>query len=99
MIGAASAGASVWIGSFAAAAGLLASAGALKAARPHATARALRDMGLPGRLSLVAGLVRVGGAAEAAGTRADASRTQVTATRAAANHRRRVAACRAAACR
>ena len=62
----ASAGASVWIGPFAAAAGLLAGAGALKAARPHATARALKDMGLPGRLSLVAGLVRVGGAAEAA---------------------------------
>ncbi|TML38585.1 MAG: hypothetical protein E6G27_13835 [Actinobacteria bacterium] len=61
----ASAGASVWIGPFAAAAGLLAGAGALKAARPHATARALKDMGLPGRLSLVAGLVRVGGAAEA----------------------------------
>jgi len=65
VIATASAGASVWIGPFAAASGLLAGAGALKAARPHATARALKDMGLPGRLSLVAGLVRVGGAAEA----------------------------------
>ena len=65
MIAAASTGASVWIGTFAAAAGLLAGAGVLKAARPHATARALMDLGLPGRLSLVAGLVRVGGVAEA----------------------------------
>ena len=66
----ASPGASVWIGPFAAAAGLLAGAGALKAARPHATARALKDMGLPGRLrDPVARLLRqtrVGGAAEAA---------------------------------
>ena len=57
--------ASVWIGPFAAVAVLLAGAGIAKAVRPHATARALLDMGLPGRLPALSLLVRIGGMAEA----------------------------------
>jgi hypothetical protein len=56
---------SVWIGPFSAAAVLLAGAGALKAFRPLPTARALAEMGLPGRPELVSVLVRLGGVAEA----------------------------------
>jgi hypothetical protein len=50
-----------WYGAYAAAAGLLAIGGAMKAVKPDDTANALRSLRLPG----ARGLVRVGGAAEA----------------------------------